>query len=164
MRSDGAAQSQAIARAFEGNLTATLYLAGDGSDDAAAAALVPLLRKRVGRLIAYRMPTGVAVSPAMNHGSPYPATSHPLHLGRHARRDPASPPLCYDNVPDRLLPPLLRDANPTGAGAGRQPWSREARRRVSAQIGHLDQESALAGLRQWRSPRRRFPATSTRRA
>ena len=24
-----------------------------------------------------KMPTGVAVSPAMNHGGPYPATSHP---------------------------------------------------------------------------------------
>ncbi|TWG90809.1 NADP-dependent aldehyde dehydrogenase [Luteimonas sp. J16] len=130
VRSDGAAQSQAIARAFEGNLTATLYLTGDGSDDAAAAALVPLLRTRVGRLIANRMPTGVAVSPAMNHGGPYPATSHPgfTSVGMPGAIRRFAGLHSYDNVPDRLLlPPLLRDANPTGAWRlvdGQ--WSREA--------------------------------------
>ena len=33
--------------------------------------------QRVGRLLNDKMPTGVAVSPAMNHGGPYPATGHP---------------------------------------------------------------------------------------
>ena len=39
--------------------------------------LEPVLRTKVGRLLNDRMPTGVAVSPAMNHGGPYPATGHP---------------------------------------------------------------------------------------
>ncbi|MCD9005894.1 aldehyde dehydrogenase family protein [Luteimonas sp. XNQY3] len=116
VRSDDAAQTQAIARAFEGNLTATLYRAGDGRDDAQAAALIPLLRPRVGRLIVDRMPTGVAVSPAQNHGGPYPATSHPgftsVGMPGAIRRFAALH--SYDNVPDALLPDVLRDRNPGG--------------------------------------------------
>ena len=60
------------------------------------------------------MPTGVAVSPAMNHGGPYPATGHP---GFTAVGFPASilrfaALWCYDHVrPDRL-PPELRGRQP----------------------------------------------------
>lgn len=116
VRSDDPAQAQAIARAFEGNLTATLYRAADGRDDAEAARLVPLLRTRVGRLIVDRMPTGVAVSPAMNHGGPYPATSHPgfTSVGMPGSIRRFAGLHSYDNLPDGLLPPLLRDRNPGG--------------------------------------------------
>ena len=41
------------------------------------AELAPRLRERVGRLLDDKMPTGVAVSPGMNHGGPFPATGHP---------------------------------------------------------------------------------------
>ncbi len=41
------------------------------------ARLAPLLRVRVGRFLNDKMPTGVAVNPAMNHGGPFPATGHP---------------------------------------------------------------------------------------
>jgi len=64
----------------------------------------------------HRMPTGVAVSPAMNHGGPFPATGHP---GFTAVGIPASllrfaALRCYDGVrPDRL-PPELQDRNPNG--------------------------------------------------
>ncbi|WP_024891625.1 aldehyde dehydrogenase family protein [Luteimonas huabeiensis] len=116
VRSADAAQARAIAQAFEGNLTATVYRAGDGRDDAEAAALLPLLRPRVGRLIVDRMPTGVAVSPAMNHGGPFPAASHPgftaVGMPGAIRRFAALH--SYDHVPDALLPPLLRDRNPGG--------------------------------------------------
>ena len=63
-----------------------------------------------------KMPTGVAVSPAMNHGGPYPATGHPgfTAVGFPAAMSRFAALRCYDNVrPDRL-PPELRDANPTG--------------------------------------------------
>ncbi len=62
------------------------------------------------------MPTGVAVSAAMNHGGPYPATGHP---GFTAVGVPGSllrfgKLTSYDNIrPDRL-PDLLKDKNPTG--------------------------------------------------
>jgi len=64
-------------RALEGNLTGALYTDVSGADDAAYARLAPILRRKVGRLLNDKMPTGVAVSPAMNDGGPYPATGHP---------------------------------------------------------------------------------------
>lgn len=116
VRYDGAAQAAAIIAALEGNLTGTIYAAGDGSDDRNYAVLAPLLRTRVGRLIHGRMPTGVAVSPAMNHGGPYPSTSQPgftaVGMPGAIRRFAALH--SYDQVPDRLLPAELRDGNPLG--------------------------------------------------
>jgi NADP-dependent aldehyde dehydrogenase len=106
-----------VAQALEGNLTGTIYSDTGGTDDAAYDALVPALRQRVGRLINDRMPTGVAVSPAQNHGGPYPSTGHP---GFTAVGIPASllrfaALHSYDHVRQQRLPPSLRDANPTGS-------------------------------------------------
>ncbi len=110
------AQMQAIARAMEGNLTGCFYSHTQGEDDALYDEVEPLLRRRVGRLLNDKMPTGVAVSPAMNHGGPYPATGHP---GFTAVGIPASllrfgALHCYDNVRPHRLPPELQDKNPTG--------------------------------------------------
>jgi NADP-dependent aldehyde dehydrogenase len=93
-----------------------VYSDTQGSDDALYAQLVPLLRRKVGRLLNDKMPTGVAVSPAMNHGGPFPATGHP---GFTAVGIPASVRrfamlCCYDNVRDHRLPPALRNENPNG--------------------------------------------------
>lgn len=106
----------AAARAFEGNLTGTLYRAADGSDDAAWQAVAPLLRARVGRLINSKMPTGVAVSAAQNHGGPFPSTGHPgfTAVGMPSAIHRFAALHSYDAVPDALLPMELRDANPGG--------------------------------------------------
>ncbi|WP_329740876.1 aldehyde dehydrogenase (NADP(+)) [Dyella sp. A6] len=106
----------ALAAAFEGNLTGTLYRAADGRDDAAWQRVAAALRPRVGRLIANRMPTGVAVSPAMNHGGPYPSTGHPgfTAVGMPAAIRRFAALHSYDHVPDPLLPAELRDRNPGG--------------------------------------------------
>lgn len=113
---DDAAQAEAICRSFEGNLTGSLYTDRAGSDEPLYQRLAPLLRRKVGRLLNDKMPTGVAVSAAMNHGGPYPATGHsgftavgiPASLRRFAMLQ------SFDNVrPDRL-PPELRDRNPGG--------------------------------------------------
>ena len=61
----------------EGNLTGSIYTDSGGSDDSAYELLAPILRRKVGRLLNDKMPTGVAVTPAMNHGGPYPSTGHP---------------------------------------------------------------------------------------
>ncbi len=116
VRYDGAAQAAAIIAALEGNLTGTVYAAADGSDDGDYAALAPLLRARVGRLIHGRMPTGVAVSPAMNHGGPYPSTSQPgfTAVGMPGAIRRFAMLHSYDHVPDHLLPAELRDGNPLG--------------------------------------------------
>ena len=104
------AQTVAILRELEGNLTGTIYSATAGSDDSDYAAIEPHLRQRVGRLLNDKMPTGVAVSPAMNHGGPYPSTGHP---GFTAVGIPTSIPRfgalhCYDNVRPERLPAELR--------------------------------------------------------
>jgi NADP-dependent aldehyde dehydrogenase len=101
---------------LEGSLTGCVYSDADGSDDTAYDRLAGLLRPRVGRLLNDKMPTGVAVSPAMNHGGPYPATGHPgftavgipASLLRFAQLE------CYDSVRPHRLPIGLRDRNPNG--------------------------------------------------
>lgn len=109
-------EAVALARAFDGNLTGSLHSAADGSDDVAWRRIATALRPRVGRLIDDKWPTGVAVSPAMQHGGPYPSTSHagftsvgmPGAIHRFAQWQ------SYDNVRDDRLPAELRDANPIG--------------------------------------------------
>lgn len=116
LRVDDAVQMRAIAATLEGQLTGTLYRAGDGSDDADWQALATVLRPRVGRLICNRMPTGVLVSPAQQHGGPFPASTQPgfTAVGLPAAILRFSALQAYDNVPDALLPPELRDRNPGG--------------------------------------------------
>ena len=107
----GADEARSILESLEGNLTGCIYSATTGEDDPAYAALEPALRQRVGRLLNDKMPTGVALSPAMNHGGPYPATGHPgftavglpASLRRFAKLE------CFDNVRPGRLPPALRD-------------------------------------------------------
>lgn len=103
-------EAVSIARAIEGSLTACLYSAADGSDDQLATRLMSVLRRKAGRLLNDKMPTGVAVSPAMNHGGPFPSTGHPgftavgmpASIRRFAKLD------CYDAVRPERLPPCLR--------------------------------------------------------
>jgi NADP-dependent aldehyde dehydrogenase len=107
---------QSILHLLEGNLTGTIYSAKSGADDESYNTIAPLLREKVGRLLNDKMPTGVAVSPAMNHGGPYPSTSHPgstsvgipTSIARFAKLD------CYDSVRPERLPAILKDtiANP----------------------------------------------------
>ena len=102
--------------ALEGNLTGSFYTDTAGSDDGLYARLEPILRGKVGRLLNDKMPTGVAVSPAMNHGGPYPATGHPgfTAVGIPASLRRFAMLACYDNVRPERLPPELRDSNPSG--------------------------------------------------
>lgn len=106
----------AVIDELEGNLTGCIYSATDGRDELLYASLVPALREKVGRLLNDKMPTGVAVSPAMNHGGPFPATGHPgftavgipAAIRRFTRLE------SYDAVRTPRLPAALQDANPTG--------------------------------------------------
>ncbi|MBL8891856.1 MAG: aldehyde dehydrogenase (NADP(+)) [Planctomycetaceae bacterium] len=110
-------QARAILQRLEGNLTGCIYSSADGSDEAAYARLAPVLRQRVGRLLNDKMPTGVAVSAAMNHGGPFPATGHPgfTAVGIPASLRRFSALHCYDNVRPERLPLILQDANPSQA-------------------------------------------------
>lgn len=98
---------------LDGQLTATLH--GNAEDFGSAGRLISLLEQKAGRLVFNGFPTGVEVSPAMNHGGPYPATSDTRFTSvgtaailRFAR------PVCYQGFPDTLLPEALRDFNAHG--------------------------------------------------
>lgn len=112
VRSPDEATMRAILAVLEGSLTGTLY-AGAG-DEEVAVRLAAALRPRVGRLSLNRMPTGVAVSAAMNHGGPYPSTTAPgftaVGMPGAIRRFAALH--SYDHAPDAWLPAELADANP----------------------------------------------------
>jgi 2,5-dioxopentanoate dehydrogenase len=102
-------------RELEGNLTGCIYSAQDGSDDEDYAQLAPTLASKVGRLLNDKMPTGVAVSPAMNHGGPFPATGHPgfTAVGIPASMRRFAKLTCYDNIRQLRLPDALKDKNPS---------------------------------------------------
>lgn len=110
---DDESQAIAILNHLEGNLTGTVYSDTRGSDDGLYARLEPHLRWRVGRLLNDKMPTGVAVSSAMNHGGPYPATGHPgfTAVGIPAALRRFGMLVCYDNVRAARLPLILKDQN-----------------------------------------------------
>jgi 2,5-dioxopentanoate dehydrogenase len=114
---DDIEQALDITRHFEGNLTGCIYSDSQGEDEPLYGRIAPILRTKVGRLLNDKMPTGVAVSSAMNHGGPYPATGHP---GFTAVGLPASVLRfgmlqSFDNVRQHRLPSVLRDQNPTGS-------------------------------------------------
>lgn len=98
-------------RELEGQLTATLQLTE--SDHQLAADLIHELELRAGRIIINGWPTGVDVGHAMIHGGPFPATSDSRSTSVGATAiDRFLRPVAYQNLPDGLLPPALRDSNP----------------------------------------------------
>ncbi len=99
-------QMQQIAQAIEGQLTCTLHL--NAGDKPEAQALLPLLERKAGRLLANSFPTGVEVCDSMVHGGPYPASTNfgatsvgTLSIRRFLR------PVCYQDIPTDLLPEKL---------------------------------------------------------
>lgn len=97
---------------FEGNLTGTIH-AAPGEDTPALRKLVSWLARHSGRVLFGGWPTGVAVTPAMQHGGPWPATTDDRStsvgtaaISRFLR------PVAYQGAPQELLPAPLRDDNP----------------------------------------------------
>lgn len=112
-----AGQMEEIAAVLEGSLTGCIYSHTEGKDDLLYDRIEPVLREKVGRLLNDKMPTGVVISPAMNHGGPYPATGHPgfTGLGIPASLLRFTALRSYDNVRPYRLPTPLQDKNPTGS-------------------------------------------------
>ncbi|KUF09339.1 aldehyde dehydrogenase (NADP(+)) [Pseudoponticoccus marisrubri] len=103
VRVSGPDEMETLARGFEGQLTATLHM--DDGDTALARRLMPVLERKAGRLLVNGFPTGVEVADSMVHGGPFPASTNfgatsvgTLAIRRFLR------PVCYQNVPDALLP------------------------------------------------------------
>lgn len=102
-----------LAEHLDGQLTATVH--GTSADLGQAAALLETLARKAGRIIVNGFPTGVEVCAAMQHGGPWPATSDARFtsvgtaaLERFVR------PVCFQDVPEALLPAALQSANPLG--------------------------------------------------
>ena len=102
----------ALLDVLPGQLTATVQCLGD---EPGLHRLLETLADRAGRVVVNGWPTGVAVTHAMHHGGPYPASTAAMHTSvgtdaivRFTR------PVCYQDVPDHLLPAELQDANPLG--------------------------------------------------
>lgn len=107
VRVTDAAQMLAVAQSLEGQLTVTLHM--DDADTALGQALMPIVERKAGRVLANGFPTGVEVVDSQVHGGPYPASTNfgatsvgTLSIRRWLR------PVAYQNLPDALLPADLR--------------------------------------------------------
>lgn len=93
----------ALAKGFEGQLTATIHMEAPDTD--LARRLLPVLERKAGRVLVNGFPTGVEVVDAMVHGGPYPASTNfgatsvgTMSIRRFLR------PVCYQNIPEGVLP------------------------------------------------------------
>ncbi|MBP6685688.1 MAG: aldehyde dehydrogenase (NADP(+)), partial [Leucobacter sp.] len=105
---------------YEGNLSGTIHIGADEATGTTAnagelRALVTALSKQVGRVLFNGWSTGVAVTPAQQHGGPWPATSNDAStsVGTSAIKRFLRP-VAFQNVPAAFLPEALRDDNPLG--------------------------------------------------
>jgi len=102
-----------IAKNLSGHLTATVH--GTDEDLIAYKELLDILEQKVGRVVINGFPTGVEVCHAMVHGGPFPATTD----GRSTSVGTAAiyrftRPVCYQSMPQQLLPDELKNENPLG--------------------------------------------------
>ena len=100
-------QMLAVAQSLQGQLTCTLHL--DDADTEQGRALMPILERKAGRVLANGFPTGVEVVDSQVHGGPYPASTNfgatsvgTMSIRRWLR------PVAYQNLPEALLPADLR--------------------------------------------------------
>ncbi|MEU6656517.1 aldehyde dehydrogenase (NADP(+)) [Streptomyces sp. NPDC046900] len=113
VRLTGLDQLLEVARAFRGQLSATLH--AETPDHVAAAQLLPILERRTGRIVVNAFSIPQEVSYATTHGGPFPATSDSrftsVGMGAIER---FLRPVTYQGFPDALLPEPLRETNPLG--------------------------------------------------
>lgn len=111
LRCADADEMLSVTEALEGQLTAAIH--NGAADQELAGLLVDELELKAGRLLFNGFGTGVEVCQAMVHGGPFPATSdsRSTSVGG-AAIERFVRPVCYQDVPDALLPQALQEANP----------------------------------------------------
>lgn len=102
-----------IAEKLHGQLTITVWAEAEELKNQLY--LLNLLEEKCGRLLFKGVPTGVEVGFAMQHGGPYPSTSdsRSTSVGAYAIKRFARP-IAFQDMPQDLLPEVLRDGNPLG--------------------------------------------------
>jgi NADP-dependent aldehyde dehydrogenase len=102
----------ACLRSIEGSLTGTVHI-GQGEETKTTQRVLRALEPNVGRVVINGYPTGVEVNHAIVHGGPYPATTDPgtTSVGSAAIRRFVRM-VAYQDTPQQLLPPALRNENP----------------------------------------------------
>lgn len=101
---------ESIAKSLPGQLTATIQ----GSDSDQIAPLLAVLTEKAGRVIWNGFPTGVAVTSAMHHGGPWPASStYTTSVGTDAIYRFLKP-VAFQGFSQDVLPSALKDSNPWG--------------------------------------------------
>ncbi|MFG3370216.1 aldehyde dehydrogenase (NADP(+)) [Streptomyces sp. NPDC048156] len=109
------AEVTAVLSRLPGNLSATVHLsAGEAAGQGRGAEILAELTPLAGRVLVNGWPTGVAVAPAQHHGGPYPATTSTSTSVGGTAVERWLRPVAYQNTPEALLPPELRDDNPLG--------------------------------------------------
>jgi NADP-dependent aldehyde dehydrogenase len=113
VRYAGIEEASEVLDALEGQLTATVHAERQELDGLRS--IISRLEHKAGRVVFDGFPTGVAVTHAMQHGGPYPATTAPAHtsVGTTAIRR-FQRPVTWQNAPAEVLPAALRDDNPLG--------------------------------------------------
>ncbi|MGO1972656.1 MAG: aldehyde dehydrogenase (NADP(+)) [Propionibacteriaceae bacterium] len=102
-----------LERHFPGNLTTTLH-AAEGETSPDLDDLVATLTQVSGRVLFGGWPTGVAVTPAMQHGGPSPSTTSDNTSVGTAAITRFLRGVAYQSAPQETLHPALRDDNPWG--------------------------------------------------
>ena len=105
-----------MARAIPGkSLAALKFLAAFGAVTLTAAGAATIALASTGAY-AMALNNSVRISPAMNHGGPYPATGHAgfTAVGIPAAMRRFGALACYDGVRQHRLPAILGNQNPGG--------------------------------------------------
>ncbi|GAB2775621.1 aldehyde dehydrogenase (NADP(+)) [Streptomyces chlorus] len=115
VRYEDDAEARSVLSRLPGNLTATVHLSEEeGAGQGRGAEILGELTPLAGRVLVNAWPTGVAVAPAQHHGGPYPATTSTSTSVGGTAIERWLRPVAYQNSPEALLPPELRDDNPLG--------------------------------------------------
>ncbi|MCX5436517.1 MULTISPECIES: aldehyde dehydrogenase (NADP(+)) [unclassified Streptomyces] len=114
-RYEDEAEVTSVLSRLPGNLSATVHLSeGEAAGQGRGAEILAELTPLAGRVLVNGWPTGVAVAPAQHHGGPYPATTSTSTSVGGTAVERWLRPVAYQNTPEALLPPELRDDNPLG--------------------------------------------------
>ena len=88
---------------------------GRGAGYASAGKLLRVLERKVGRVLGSGITTGGGVSRGVVQGGAFPPEANAMYSAVGATAiDRFLRPVCYQDLPDALLPEALKHANPLG--------------------------------------------------